>query len=41
MPTYLTPGIYMEEVSSGPKPIQAEGTSTAAFVGPAPNPMLA
>jgi phage tail sheath protein FI len=38
MPTYLTPGIYMEEVSTGPKPIQAVGTSTAAFVGRAPDP---
>jgi phage tail sheath protein FI len=38
MPTYLTPGIYMEEVSTGPKPIQAVGTSTAAFVGRAPVP---
>lgn len=33
MPTYLSPGIYMEEVSSGPKPIEAVGTATAAFVG--------
>ncbi len=33
MPTYLSPGIYMEEVSAGPKPIEAVGTATAAFVG--------
>ena len=33
MPTYLSPGVYMEEVSSGPKPIEAVGTATAAFVG--------
>jgi len=33
MPTYLSPGVYMEEVSAGPKPIEAVGTSTAAFVG--------
>jgi uncharacterized protein len=37
MPIYLTPGIYMEEVSTGPKPIQPVGTNTAAFVGRAPN----
>ncbi len=33
MPTYLSPGVYMEEVSSGAKPIEAVGTATAAFVG--------
>ena len=33
MPTYLSPGVYMEEVSSGPKPIEAVGTAIAAFVG--------
>jgi phage tail sheath protein FI len=33
MPTYLSPGVYMEEVSAGPKPIEAVGTATAAFVG--------
>ena len=33
MPTYLSPGVYMEEVSGGPKPIEAVGTATAAFVG--------
>lgn len=38
MPTYLTPGIYVEEVSTGPRPIEAVGTSTAAFIGTAPNP---
>ena len=37
MPTYLTPGIYIEEISTGAKPIEAVGTSTAAFVGIAPN----
>lgn len=35
--TYLTPGIYVEEVSGGPRPISAVGTSTAAFVGVAPD----
>src|SRR6516164_6294061 len=33
MPTYLSPGVYMEEVSSGIKPIEAVGTALAAFVG--------
>ena len=33
MPTYLSPGIYMEEVSSGSKPIEGVGTAVAAFVG--------
>jgi phage tail sheath protein FI len=33
MPSYLSPGVYMEEVSAGPKPIEAVGTATAAFVG--------
>ena len=35
---YQTPGIYMEEVSTGARPIQAVGTSTAGFVGQAPDP---
>jgi uncharacterized protein len=34
----LAPGVYFQEVSSGPKPIQAVGTSTAGFVGVAPDP---
>ena len=33
MPTYLSPGVYMEEVSSGVKPIESVGTAIAAFVG--------
>lgn len=33
VPTYLSPGIYMEEVSSGSKPIEGVGTAVAAFVG--------
>lgn len=37
MPTYLTPGVYVEEVPSGARPIQAVGTSTAGFVGIAPD----
>lgn len=35
--SYLTPGVYIEEVSSGARPIEARGTSTAAFVGVAPD----
>jgi phage tail sheath protein FI len=33
MPSYLSPGVYVEEVSSGSKPIEAAGTAVAAFVG--------
>ncbi len=33
MPTYLSPGVYVEEVSSGSKPIEGVGTAVAAFVG--------
>jgi phage tail sheath protein FI len=33
MPTYLSPGVYVEEVSSGSKPIAGVGTAVAAFVG--------
>jgi len=36
-----TPGIYIEEVPSGARPIQAVGTRTAGFVGKAPNSALA
>lgn len=31
--TYLSPGVYVEEVNSGIRPIQGVGTSTAAFIG--------
>ncbi len=37
MPNYLTPGIYVEEVSRGTRSIQGVGTTTAAFVGRAPH----
>ncbi len=37
MPLYQTPGIYVEEIPSGPRPIEPVGTSTAGFVGVAPN----
>ena len=33
---YLSPGAYMEEVSSGSRPIEGVGTAVAAFVGLAP-----
>ncbi len=33
MPEYLSPGVYVEEVNRGPKPIEAVGTSTACFIG--------
>ena len=36
MPTYMSPGVYVEEVSSGSKPIEGVGTAIAAFVGMAP-----
>jgi uncharacterized protein len=36
MPTYMTPGVYVEEVPSQSKPIEGVGTSVAAFVGLAP-----
>jgi hypothetical protein len=34
--TYLTPGVYIEEVPSASKPIEGVSTSVAAFVGLAP-----
>jgi phage tail sheath protein FI len=36
MAEYLSPGVYVEEVESGARPIEAVGTSTAGFVGRAP-----
>ena len=38
MPSYLSPGVYIEEVDSGARPIEAVGTSTVGFAGVAPNP---
>jgi phage tail sheath protein FI len=35
MPTYLSPGVYVEEVDSGARPIEGVGTAVAAFVGAA------
>lgn len=31
--SYASPGVYVEEVERGTKPIEAVGTSTAAFIG--------
>ena len=31
--SYLSPGVYVEEVDSGSKPIESVGTSTAGFIG--------
>jgi uncharacterized protein len=33
MPTYKTPGVYVEEVPSGARPIEATTTSTPCFIG--------
>jgi len=33
MPQYLSPGVYVEEVDSGSRPIEGVGTAVAAFVG--------
>ncbi|HEX3786612.1 MAG TPA: phage tail sheath subtilisin-like domain-containing protein [Pseudonocardiaceae bacterium] len=45
MPSYLSPGVYVEEVSSGSRPIEGVGTALCAFVGftergPANEPVL-
>jgi phage tail sheath protein FI len=33
MPEYLSPGVYVEEIQSGPRPISAVATSTAGMAG--------
>jgi phage tail sheath protein FI len=33
MPEYLHPGVYVEEIERGPRPIEGVPTSTAAFLG--------
>lgn len=33
MPNYLSPGVYVEEVESGSRPIEGVGTAVAALVG--------
>ena len=33
MPEYLAPGVYIEEIEIGAKPIEGVSTSTAGFLG--------
>ena len=33
MPNYLSPGVYVEELEAGTRPIEGVGTAVAAFVG--------
>ena len=33
MPQYQTPGVYVEEISSGPRPVQASSTTETGIVG--------
>jgi phage tail sheath protein FI len=33
MPTYLSPGVYVEEMEAGARPIEGVGTAVASFVG--------
>src|SRR3954467_8996412 len=33
MPNYLSPGVYVEEMEAGSRPIEGVGTAVAAFVG--------
>jgi uncharacterized protein len=33
MPEYLAPGVFVEEIDSGSKPIEGVGVNTAAFIG--------
>jgi phage tail sheath protein FI len=35
MPEYLAPGVFIEEIERGPRPIEGVPTSTAAFLGEA------
>ncbi len=36
MPNYQTPGVYIQEIDSGAKPLEAAATSNAAFLGVIP-----
>ena len=40
MATLTYPGVYVQEISGGVRPIQAAGTSTAAFIGQAEKGLL-
>ncbi|MBA2373778.1 MAG: phage tail sheath family protein, partial [Chloroflexi bacterium] len=33
MPQYLSPGVYIQELEAGSRPIEGVGTAVAAFVG--------
>ncbi|MGH3620738.1 MAG: phage tail sheath family protein, partial [Sciscionella sp.] len=33
MPTYLSPGVYVEEAEAGARPVEGVGTAVSAFVG--------
>ncbi|HET6358888.1 phage tail sheath family protein [Streptomyces sp.] len=33
MPNYLSPGVYLEEMESGSRPVEGVGTAVAAFIG--------
>ena len=33
MPEYLAPGVYVEEIDTGTKPIEGVSTSTAGMIG--------
>ena len=33
MPEYLAPGVYVEEIDTGPRPIEGVSTSTAGMIG--------
>lgn len=36
MPTYLSPGVYVQEIDAATRPIEGVGTAVAAFIGIAP-----
>jgi phage tail sheath protein FI len=40
MPTYLSPGVYVEEVPPAASPIAGVGTSTAGFIGIVPDSLI-
>ena len=33
MPEYRTPGVYIEEISAGPRPVAASSTTDTGFIG--------
>ena len=41
MPAYLHPGVYLEEIGSGARPVDAVATSVTVFVGEAPRGPIA